>query len=153
MKKRRQQGHLECDLEQVFVEGSYGVFQAGILLTNTSLLLFENSRETSSKNRHSLHYEIDFKDVIDMRLRDPKDVQEEVIVLPKTSQLLADPCFQKKTCHILRIYFRPNDSNQTGNLRERERGRERGREVEREVEREKGRESEKNLSYPFSSCF
>ncbi len=116
MKRSQKQSHVELDLEQVFLEGPYGVFQAGILLTNFSIFLFENSRETSSKNRHSLQYQIDFNDIIDMRLRDPQDIREEIFVLPKTSQLLADPCFQKNTCHILRIYFRANERNQTGHV-------------------------------------
>lgn len=102
------------ELEQVYVEGSHGLFQAGIMLTNSSIILFENSRETLSKNRHSMQYQINFCDIIDLRLRDPKDIQEEIFILPKTSQLLADPCFAKKTCHILRIYFRSNnETNQT----------------------------------------
>lgn len=101
-------------LEQVFVDSAYGLFQASIMLTNFSINLFENSRETAAKNRHSLQYQINYEDIIDIRLRDPKEFQEEVFVLPKTSQLLADPCFQKKTCHVLRIYFRESKS-QRGN--------------------------------------
>jgi hypothetical protein len=102
-------------LEQVFVDGQPGLFQAGILLTNFHIFLFENSRETSAKNRHSIQYQISYQDIIDMRLREPQEFQEEVFVLPKTSQLLADPCFQKKTCHVLRIFFRENSSiNQRG---------------------------------------
>jgi hypothetical protein len=93
-------------LEQVFVDSQFGLFQAGIKLTNFSIYLYENSRETFTKNRHSFQYQINFQDIIDIRLRDPHEFQEEVFRLPKSSQLLADPCFQKKTCHVLRIFFR-----------------------------------------------
>jgi hypothetical protein len=93
-------------LEQVFLDSQFGLFQAGIQLTNYSISLYENSRETFTKNRHSYQYQINFQDIIDIRLRDPQEFQEEVFRLPKTSQLLADPCFQKKTCHVLRIFFR-----------------------------------------------
>lgn len=93
-------------LEQIFVDSEFGLFQAGIQLTTEILYLYENSRETFTKNRYSDRYLIPFQEIIDIRLRDPQEFQEEVFQLPKTSQLLGDPCFQKKTCHVLRLYFR-----------------------------------------------